>query len=124
MELISENVQNYAGVSLPDGKTPVYLRTVVPSNASCHPARARVTGAVHSQGTGMVGTFRPRRLAHVALLGALALGLAACAGEYPNSTFSHNTEYNTAIDGLWDKLLLLGTLVFIFTEAGLIYTIV
>lgn len=72
----------------------------------------------------MVGTFRPRRLAHVALLGALALGLSACASEYPNTTFSHNTEYNTAIDALWDKLLFLGTLVFILTEAGLIYTIV
>jgi len=72
----------------------------------------------------MVGTFRPRRLAHVALLGALALGLAACGGEYPNSTFNHNSEYNSAIDSLWDKLLLLGTIVFVLTEAGLIYTIV
>ena len=72
----------------------------------------------------MVGTFRPRRWAHVALLGALAFGLAACGGEYPNSTFNPNTEYNTAIDALWDKLLLLGTIVFILTEAGLIYTIV
>jgi cytochrome c oxidase subunit 2 len=72
----------------------------------------------------MVGTFRPRRLAHVALLGALAFGIAACSGDYPNSTFNPNTEYNSAIDALWDKLLLLGTIVFILTEAGLIYTIV
>ena len=72
----------------------------------------------------MVGTFRPRRLAHVALLGALAFGVAACSGEYPNSTFNPNTEFNSAIDALWDKLLLLGTIVFILTEAGLIYTIV
>ena len=73
----------------------------------------------------MVGTFRPRRLAHVALLGALAFGAAACGGDpYPNSTFNPNTEFNSAIDALWDKLLLLGTIVFIFTEVGLIYTIV
>ncbi|MES2524968.1 MAG: cytochrome c oxidase subunit II [Gemmatimonadota bacterium] len=72
----------------------------------------------------MVGTFRPRRMVSVALLGALALGLAACGGEYPNSTFNPNTEYNAAIDSLWDKLLFLGTIVFIVTEIGLIYTII
>ncbi len=71
----------------------------------------------------MVGTFRPRRLATVALLGALALGLAACGGVYPNSTFNPNTEYNAAIDQLWDRLLFLGTAVFVLVEAGLIYTI-
>ena len=71
----------------------------------------------------MVGTFRPRRLLRVALLGAFAFGLAACNGAYPNSTFNHTTEYNTAIDNLWDTLLLLGTIVFVLTEAGLIYTI-
>ena len=61
----------------------------------------------------MVGTFRPRRMASVALLGALALGLAACGGEYPNSTFNPNSDFNAAIDALWDKLLFWGTLVFI-----------
>ena len=71
----------------------------------------------------MVGTFRPRRMASAALLGALALGLAACGGEYPNSTFNPNSEYNAAIDALWDKLLFWGTLVFIGVEAALIYTI-
>jgi cytochrome c oxidase subunit 2 len=71
----------------------------------------------------MVGTFRPRRLASAALLGALALGLAACGGEYPNSTFNHHTEFNTALDGLWDTLLRWGTVVFVGVEAALIYTI-
>ena len=71
----------------------------------------------------MVGTFRPRRLASAALLGALALGLAACGGEYPNSTFNHNTDFNADIDALWDKLLFWGTIVFIGVEAGLVYTI-
>jgi cytochrome c oxidase subunit 2 len=72
----------------------------------------------------MVGTFRPRRLASVALLGALVFGLAACARDYPNSTFNPNTEYNGAIKSLWDKLLFLGTAVFVLVEAGLIYTII
>jgi cytochrome c oxidase subunit 2 len=71
----------------------------------------------------MVGTFRPRRWASAALLGALVLGLAACGGEYPNSTFNPNTEYNAAIDALWDKLLFWGTLVFVGVEAALVYTI-
>ena len=72
----------------------------------------------------MVGTFRPRRLLTVALLGTLALGLAACSqGPYPNTTFNHHTEYNTAIDALWNKLLYLGTIVFIGVEAALVWTI-
>lgn len=71
----------------------------------------------------MVGTFRPRQWAHAALLGALVLGLAACGGEYPNSTFNPNTEYNAAIDALWDKLLFWGTLVFVGVETALVYTI-
>ncbi|MBL0938718.1 MAG: cytochrome c oxidase subunit II [Gemmatimonadaceae bacterium] len=71
----------------------------------------------------MVGTFRRRRLASVALLGALALGLAACGGEYPNSTFNHTTDFNADIDALWDKLLVWGTIVFIGVEVALVYTI-
>ncbi|MBC8085621.1 MAG: cytochrome c oxidase subunit II [Phycisphaerae bacterium] len=71
----------------------------------------------------MVGKFRSRRVMYVALLGALALGLAACGGVYPNTTFSHNSDYNTSIDELWDKLLLLGTIVFVGVEAALVYVI-
>ncbi|MEP6781689.1 MAG: hypothetical protein ABJC26_17450, partial [Gemmatimonadaceae bacterium] len=71
----------------------------------------------------MVGTFRPRRLLPFALLGILALGLAACGGPYPNTTFNHHTEYNTAIDALWQKLLWLGTAVFIGVETALVYVI-
>jgi cytochrome c oxidase subunit II len=71
----------------------------------------------------MVGTFRPRRMVSVALLGALALGLAACGGEYPNSTFNPNSDFNAAIDALWDKLLFWGTIVFVGVEAALVYTI-
>jgi cytochrome c oxidase subunit 2 len=71
----------------------------------------------------MVGTFRPRRWASAALLGALVLGLAACGGVYPNSTFNPNTEYNAAIDALFSKLLFWGTVVFVGVEVALVYTI-
>ena len=53
--------------------------------------------------------------------------LGACTEygkNYPNSTFNHTTEFNTAIDSLWDKLLFWGTLVFVVVEGILIYTII
>ena len=71
----------------------------------------------------MVGTFRQRRVVSALLLGAFALGLAACGTVYPNSTFSHNTDFNTSIDALWDTLLAWGTGVFVVVELVLVYTI-
>ena len=68
-----------------------------------------------------------RQLASVALLTGLALALAGCGSygsDYPNSTFNHTTEFNTAIDSLWDKLLFWGTLVFVLVEGILLYTII
>jgi len=67
------------------------------------------------------------RQAAPALLTAVALlALTACGGmeSAPNSTFNHTSDFNTAIDGLWDRLLLWGTIVFVVVEAGLIYTII
>ena len=72
----------------------------------------------------MTRNHRPRRLARAAALAAVLVALAACATEYPNTTFEHTTDFNTAIDGLWDKLLLWGTVVFVFVEAILVYTII
>ena len=76
----------------------------------------------------MTRTPRPRWLATALLTGALALALTACsatsATEYPNSTFNHHTEFNTAIDALWDRLLFLGTIVFVLVEGILIYVVV
>jgi len=68
-----------------------------------------------------------RQLASVALFTGLALALAGCTSygsEYPNSTFNHTTEFNAAIDSLWDKLLFWGTLVFVLVEGILLYTII
>jgi cytochrome c oxidase subunit II len=74
----------------------------------------------------MPRNHRPRRrLAPAALTAALTLALAACTRDtYPNSTFHHTTEFNQAIDVLWDKLLFLGTLVFVLVEGLLIYTVI
>jgi len=67
---------------------------------------------------------RPRRLASALILVAGALVLAACGEKYPNSTFTHLTEFNTIIDGLWNRLLLLGTIVFVFVEVLLVFTLI
>jgi cytochrome c oxidase subunit 2 len=71
--------------------------------------------------------IRPRHLATVAIFAGLTLALAACTSygkDYPNSTFNHTTEFNAAIDSLWDKLLFWGTLVFVLVESILVYTII
>ncbi|MDA1080264.1 MAG: cytochrome c oxidase subunit II [Gemmatimonadetes bacterium] len=64
-----------------------------------------------------------RRLASALVVAAAGLTLAACGQEYPNSTFLHNSEINTDIIALWDRILFMGTLVFIVVEALLIFTI-
>ena len=64
-----------------------------------------------------------RRFAPAAALAVALLALAACGGEYPNSTFSNNTELNEGAVFLWDRMLLLGTIVFVVVEVLLVYTI-
>jgi cytochrome c oxidase subunit 2 len=69
--------------------------------------------------------LRLRQAAPALLLAASLLALSACGQtEYPNSTFNHNTDFNTSIDALWDRLLFWGTIVFVFVEAVLVYTII
>src|SRR5688572_25237444 len=72
----------------------------------------------------MTRNHRLRQLVSVGLPTLIVLALASCAQEYPNTTFEHTTEFNTAIDALWDELLFWGTIVFVIVEAILIYTIV
>ena len=71
----------------------------------------------------MNSNHRARRVFSVALTAVLVLALAACAGEYPNTTFSRNTEFGRQIDDIWDLLLLLGTIVFVIVEIILVYAI-
>lgn len=69
--------------------------------------------------------LRLRQAAPALLTAAAVLALSACGGmeSAPNSTFNHTTDFNTAIDGLWDRMLLLGTIVFVVVEVLLVYTL-
>src|SRR5687767_13477015 len=71
----------------------------------------------------MTGKHRLHRLKPYGLA-VLAMALVACAQEYPNTTFTPHSEYGRAIDFIWDRLLFLGTLVFILVEAALIFIII
>jgi cytochrome c oxidase subunit 2 len=72
----------------------------------------------------MKGFSRLRVLGTTGITIALALALAACRESYPNTTFVPHSEYGRAIDFLWDRLLLLGTIVFILIEGALIYIMI
>lgn len=69
--------------------------------------------------------LRLRQAAPALLVVAALLALTACGEtEYPNSTFNRHTDLNTWIDALWDRLLFWGTVVFVFVEAALVFTII
>ena len=68
-------------------------------------------------------THRPRQRFTAALAVVLVLALAACSQDYPNSTFHSHTEFNALIDALFDKLLWLGTAVFVLVEGVLVYVV-
>ena len=70
----------------------------------------------------MKGNSRLRQLAPLCIA-AVALTLVACAGNYPNTTFEPHSELGRAIDFLWDRLLLLGTIVFVLVELALIFVV-
>jgi len=72
----------------------------------------------------MRGNSRLRRLASFGMMAVLALTLAACEQSHPNTTFDPHSDYGRAIDFLWDRLLLLGTIVFVLVEFGLIYIMI
>ena len=72
----------------------------------------------------MTGSHRLRRLAPLGVAAALALALAACAGNYPNTTFTPHSEYGRAIDFLWNRLLFFGTIVFVLVEGALLFVII
>jgi cytochrome c oxidase subunit 2 len=67
---------------------------------------------------------RLRRLLSAALPAVLAVVFTACSNaDYPNSIFTGFTEFNRDIGHLFDILIWLGTIVFIFVEILLLYTI-
>lgn len=71
----------------------------------------------------MKGSARLRRLASYALVAALAVAAVSCNEAHPNSTLSPHTDLGREIDFLWDRLLLLGTIVFILVEGVLIFVV-
>ncbi|HEX2723605.1 MAG TPA: cytochrome c oxidase subunit II [Gemmatimonadaceae bacterium] len=71
----------------------------------------------------MKGNSRKRGLASLCVMALLMVAVAACATEYPNTTFRPHSELGRWIDNLWDRLLLLGTIVFVLVEAALIFVI-
>jgi len=65
-----------------------------------------------------------RKAGAVALTVALAALLAACGGNHPESIFHHRSEVNRSVDGLFRLLIWLGTFVFVFVEAILVWTLI
>jgi cytochrome c oxidase subunit 2 len=72
----------------------------------------------------MKGFSRLRVLGTSGIYVALLAFLAACQADYPNTTFVPHSDYGRAIDFLWDRLLFLGTIVFILVEGALIYVMI
>jgi cytochrome c oxidase subunit 2 len=66
---------------------------------------------------------RLRRLTTAALPALAAVALTACDVRYPNSVFTRHTEFNRDVGYLFNILIWLGTIVFIFVEGILLYAI-
>src|SRR4026209_1554559 len=71
----------------------------------------------------MKGSDRLRRLASYAIIAALVIVAVSCNEAHPNTTLEPKSDLGREIDLLWDRLLLLGTIVFVLVEAGLIYIV-
>jgi cytochrome c oxidase subunit II len=71
----------------------------------------------------MIGSHRLRRLAPLGVAAVLALALAACAQSYPNTTFTPHSDLGRSIDFLWNRLMLLGSIVFVLVEGALVYVV-
>ena len=64
-----------------------------------------------------------RNAGAVALTVALAVLMAACGQNHPDSIFHSRTEFNREVGHLFDYLLWAGTIVFVLVEAILLYTL-
>jgi cytochrome c oxidase subunit 2 len=72
----------------------------------------------------MTRTPRPRHHSVFALAAGLPLLLAACSGQYPNTTFTNLTDFNRDLVGLWNLMIWLGIGVFVFVEILLIWVMI
>ena len=71
----------------------------------------------------MKGSYRLRRLASYAFAAALVVAAVSCNEAHPNTTLVPHSDLGREIDFLWDRLLLLGTIVFVLVEGVLIYVV-
>ncbi len=71
----------------------------------------------------MKGSDRRRRLASYLVFAVLAVTAISCSEAHPNTTLSPHSDFGREIDFLWDRLLLLGTIVFILVEGALLYVV-
>jgi cytochrome c oxidase subunit 2 len=71
----------------------------------------------------MKGSDRLRRLASYAFFAVLVVAALSCNEAHPNTTLVPHSDFGREIDFLWDRLLLLGTIVFILVEGVLIYVV-
>ena len=71
----------------------------------------------------MKGPERLRQLASYTLLATVIFIAAACSESHPNSTLTPHSDFGRDIDFLWDRLLLLGTIVFVLVEIALLYVV-
>ena len=71
----------------------------------------------------MKGSDRLRRLASYAFVAALVVAAVSCNEAHPNTTLVPHSDLGREIDFLWDRLLFLGTIVFILVEGILVYIV-
>src|SRR3954468_17047140 len=65
-----------------------------------------------------------RKAGAAALTVGLALLLAACGQNHPDSIFHQRTDFNRDVDHLFKLMIYAGTAVFIFVEAILVWTLI
>jgi len=71
----------------------------------------------------MKGSDRLRRLASYAFFAVLVVAALSCNEAHPNSTLQPHSDLGREIDFLWNRLLLLGTIVFVLVEGVLVYVV-
>jgi cytochrome c oxidase subunit 2 len=72
----------------------------------------------------MTGSHRLRRLVSYAFFAAFAFAVVSCNEAHPNTTLVPHSDFGREIDFLWDRLLLLGTIVFVLVEGVLVFVVI
>src|SRR6266404_5588815 len=71
----------------------------------------------------MKGSDRLRRLSSYAFIAALVVAVVSSNEAHPNTTLVPHSDLGREIDFLWNRLLLLGTIVFILVEGVLVFIV-